>query len=235
MKIFIVMALMMIPSLCFAQLEKFYRHELQFTSGLNTQPAFEMEFGYSFLFNQYIGATLGLHAMDQSLNRLFCNNSKEDRSLLQTIFCGSCDEYDFWRNREQYKREYGSALLIRPAVRLRLPLFKESGEDVLVFNMETGLFFSLIPNETLTYRDDRSGDYNKKSVKNKGGRWLYYHLKGYLTIDLDRLLLSAGYSFSDFDIFDSRRMISLDKTILQGTIRDRKKTATAFLAVAYRF
>jgi hypothetical protein len=235
MKRFIVMALMMIPLLCFAQLEKFYRHELQFTSGLNTQSAFEMEFGYSFLFNHYIGVTLGLHAMDQSFNRLFCNNNKEDRSLLQTILCGSCDESDFWWNREQYKREYGSALLVRPAVRLRLPLFKESGEDVLVFNMETGLFFSLIPNETLTYRDDRSGDYNRKSVKNKDGRWLYYHLKGYLTIDLDRLLLSAGYSFSDFDIFDSRRMISLDKTIMQGTVRNRKKTATVFLAVAWRF
>jgi hypothetical protein len=220
MKRFIVMAMVMIPLLCFGQVTEVYRHEVQLTSGLNTQAAFEMEVAYSFFLTPYVGLTLGLNAMDQSFNRMFCNGSREDRSLWQTILCGSCDEYDFWRNREQYKREYANALLARPAVRLRLPLFKESGEDALVFNMESGLFFSLIPNETLT-------------VKNKGGRWLYYHLKGYLSIALDRLQLSAGYSFSDFDIFDSRRNIPFDVT--QNTLRNRKKTSTVFLAVACRF
>jgi hypothetical protein len=225
----------MIPSICFAQKEMLYRHEVQFAGGLNSQSAYEIELGYSFLFNRYIGATLGLHAMDQSFNRLFCNSSKEDMSFFQFLLCGSCDEDDNWWYREQYKREYGSALLVRPALRLQLPLFKESGEDVLVFNMETGLFFNLIPNETLTFRDDKAGYYNEVSVKNRGGRWLYYHLKGYLSINLDRFQLSAGYSFSDFDIFDSRRNIFLDKAVIQGTMRNRKKTSTVFLALAYRF
>ncbi|MDR3142013.1 MAG: hypothetical protein LBU37_09860 [Tannerellaceae bacterium] len=222
MKKFIVMALMMIPFGSFAQVTEFYRNEVQLTSGLNTQSAVEMEIAYSFLLNPYAGVTLGINAMDQSSRRMFCSSSSDDRNLLQTIFCGSCDGYDLWLYREEYKREYARALLVRPAVRLRLPLFKESGEDMFVFNMESGLFLSLIPNERLT-------------IKNKGGRWLYYHLKGYLSIDLDQFLFSAGYSFSDFDIFDSRRTIFLDKTITQGTIRNRKKTSTVFLTLTCRF
>jgi hypothetical protein len=221
-KRFIVLVLMMVPSLCFGQVAGFYRHDVQLTSGFNTQSAFEIEMAYSFLLTPYIGVTFGLNVMDQSFERMFCNNSKEDRSLLQTILCGSCDESDFWLYREDYKRAYANALLARPAVRFRLPLFKESGEDVFFFNIESGLFLSLIPNETFT-------------VKNKGGRWLYYHLKGYLSINLDRLLVSAGYSFSDFDIFDSRRNIPPDPTVIQGVLRDRRKTGTVFLAVAYRF
>jgi hypothetical protein len=218
------MALVMIPVIGFGQVRESYRHEVQLTSGLNTQSAFEMEVAYSFFLTPYVGVTLGLNAMDQSFERMFCNGSKEDRSLLQTILCGTCDESDFWLHREDYKRQYGSALLARPAARFRLPLFKESGEDVLVFNMESGLFLSLIPNETLT-------------IKNRGGRWLYYHLKGYLTVDLGRWQVSAGYSLSDFDIFDSRRNIFLNKTfVAQGAaIRDRKNTSTVFLAFAYRF
>jgi hypothetical protein len=218
------MALVMIPFIGFGQVTEPYRHEVQLTSGLNTQSAFEVEVAYSFFLTPYVGVTLGLNGMDQSFERMFCSGSREDRSLLQNILCNSCDDYDFWLHREEYKWQYGSALSARPAVRLRLPLFKESGEDALVFNMENGLFLSLIPNETLT-------------IKNRGGRWLYYHLKGYLTVDLGRLQVSAGYSFSDFDIFDSRRSIFLDKTfVAQGaTIRDRKKTSTVFLAFAYRF
>ncbi|MDR0748704.1 MAG: hypothetical protein LBF62_03930 [Tannerellaceae bacterium] len=222
MKRFIVMALMMIPLSGFAQITERYRNEVQLTSGFNTQAAFEMEIAYSFFLTPYAGITLGLNAMDQYFNRMFCNGDDEERSLLQTLFCGTCDGYDLWLHREEYKRQYANALLARPAVCLRLPLLREAGEDALVFNMESGLFLSLIPNERLT-------------VRNKGGRWLYYHLKGYLSIDLDQFRFSAGYSFSDFDIFDSRRSIFLDKTAPQGVIRDRKKTSTVFLALAYRF
>jgi hypothetical protein len=235
MKKLIIAVLIMIPSFNLAQTTEFYRNEAQLTSGFNTQSAFEIEIAYSFLFNQYAGITLGLDMMDQSFRRLFCNSNREDMSLFRSLVCGSCDEDDLWLNSEQYKREYGSALLVRPAVRLRLPLFKESGEDVLVFNMETGLFFSLIPNETLTYQDGKRGYYGEKSIKNKDGRWLYHHLKGYVSMDLDRVQLSAGYSFSDFDIFDSRRTIIFDKTGMRETVRNRKKTSAVFLVLAWRF
>lgn len=230
--------LMMLPSLCFAQADSFYKHEAQFTGGLNSQSAFEMELGYSFLFNRYIGVTLGLNMMDQSFERAFCNDIDE-RSLFQSLLCGCYDD-DNWITREQYKKEYAHALLVRPAIRLRLPLFKESGEDVLVFNMETGLYFNLIPNERLTYRNNEYDTPNRyhntsQSIKNKGGEWLYYHLKSYLSIDMERFRISAGYSFSDFDILNSRRNIVIDGIALRDTLRKMKHTSTVFLALSYCF
>lgn len=234
----IILMLTMIPSVCFAQMERFYKHEIQFTGGLNSQSAYEMEVAYSFLFNKYMGITFGLNGMDQSFERVFCNN-EGDYTLFQTLLCGNCYSEDDWRSKEQYKRAYANALLVRPAIRLRLPVFREDGEDILVFNMETGLLFSLIPNMRLTYWDsgfDNSyNDSGTGTVKNKGGEWLYYHLKGYLSIDLDRFLISVGYSFSDFDIYDSRRNIYLNRSIVQDTLKDRRKNSTVFFVLAYRF
>ncbi|MDH6306928.1 hypothetical protein M2459_003572 [Parabacteroides sp. PF5-5] len=230
---FIILTLLLCSTLCYGQTDKFYRHEAQFTSGLNTQEAFEMELAYSFLFNKYIGITVGLNMMDQSYQRMMCSGA-EDYNLFQSLLCG-CDDYDdylFWESR---KVEYASALLFRPAVRFSYPLLKESGDDVLFFNMETGLFMSLIPNERLTF-DREDGYYgNSTTVKNRGGEWLFYHLKSYLSLNLDRFLVSVGYSISNFDIFDSRRNMVVDGIAMRDTLRDKKNTSTVFLAVAYRF
>lgn len=230
---FIVAMWMLTPFLCFAQPEGLYKHEVQFTGGLNSQSAYEMELAYSFLFNQYVGVTFGLNMMDQSFDRMFCNGGG-DRTFFQSLFC-DCN-YDDWLYGEANRRQYASAILVRPAMRLRLPIFKEAGEDVLLFNVETGLFFNLIPNERLTYGNDKNEYWSEtKSVKNKGGEWLYYHLKGYLSINIDRFLISAGYSFSDFDIFDSRRNIVMNRAVIQDTLRNRKKTSTVFFALTFLF
>lgn len=159
---------------CQAQVGKsFFRNELQLSGGLNLCGAVEMESAYSFLFNKYMGATLGLTILNTS-------------SELLLHMLGLSEYYDDYR---YYEYDGESAFLLRPALRICFPLVKDEEGDLIVLNVEPGVFLDLAPNE------DRRPIERKHTYEK-----LFFHLKGYLAMDLNHCQLSLGCGFSNFGI-----------------------------------
>ncbi|GEM_PF-2616088 len=181
--------------------QKFHKNEIQLSMGLNTQSAWEIEFGYSFLFHKNIGLTVALNMMDQMFEYFF--SRYED------------DLYELWEIRR--KMGYKSALLFRPALRFRVPLLKESEEDIFVFNIEPGLLCDL------------SFPPNNQAAHRRGPAWLFSQVKAYLTLDLDSWLFSAGVGMSDFDLNYK------DNLLLDQSTRRKILQVSFFALFSYRF
>lgn len=71
-------------------------------------------------------------------------------------------------------------------------------------------------------------------VKNRGGRAIFYHIKGMFTLDLgEQYTLSAGYTFSDFDMYSGgRNMVVEGKKLTMPAFRFMH---SFFVSLGYRF
>lgn len=129
----------------------------------------------------------------------------------------------------------------RPALRLNTPKLW------LGHDKEYALFLSVSPGLTLPFPADRqfSIDYypnrtgvwtalKREQVKNSGARKVYYHLRTAISLEIDnRLIFSAGYTFSDFDIYGGSRNIIVEGTKLD--LPQPRNMHAAFLGIGIRF
>jgi hypothetical protein len=60
-------------------------------------------------------------------------------------------------------------------------------------------------------------------------------VKGYISIELEKELLSIGYSYSDFDIYNGRRNLVIEGISINEMLWRKRPTHTFFVAIAYRF
>ncbi|OAV64026.1 hypothetical protein Barb6_03421 [Bacteroidales bacterium Barb6] len=215
-----------ITGFCFlghAQESKNYKHEARFTAGINSQVAIEIEPSYTFMLNKYIGLTGGINMMKQVYSERI--QTKEHSNYA-------------WRLREGQSDD--GALLFRPALHFQYSLFKQYGEDILSIHIEPGVYLRMFPNEKLQFfREDvhhLSPSLDTRTLKNKGGEFISYHLKCYITLSLDRLQFSAGCAYSNFDIYSNRRNISIEGTSMNDLLWKRRNTFTyLFLSAGYLF
>lgn len=112
-------------------------------------------------------------------------------------------------------REYGLALRVSPGIDIPIPV-----------------------NRTVTvgYTPHQPGSYEvnySDQVENHGGKALYGHCKVAALLTIDRLELSAGYEWSNFDVYGGARNISIGGTKLVDS--DRKPIHAAFASIAYKF
>ncbi len=129
----------------------------------------------------------------------------------------------------------------RPALRLNTPKLW------LGHDKEYALFLSVSPGLTLPFLADRqfSIDYypnrtgvwtalKREQVKNSGARKVYYHLRTAISLEIDnRLIFSAGYTISDFDIYGGSRNIIVEGTKLD--LPQPRNMHAAFLGIGIRF
>jgi hypothetical protein len=225
MKPFIVIVSLFIStSLPNAQDKSFLRHEFQFTLGANSHQAMEIEPNYSFMFNKFIGFTTGINFMAQ----MFDNTHYYSEDAKQ------------WAVADGLRK--ASTFLFRPALRLRFPLFKEDGENIIYFNMEPGAFINLIPNSTLRFdlieiHNPVSKDLPSasKRITNEGGQVFFYHVKGYFSADFDGWIASAGFAYSDFDIYSGWRNLKIEGISVNEMIWSKRTTRTLFVSLSYCF
>lgn len=112
-------------------------------------------------------------------------------------------------------REYGLAVRVSPGIDVPIPV-----------------------NRTVTvgYTPHQPGSYEVSytdRIDNHGGKALYGHCKVAALLTIDRLELSAGYEWSNFDVYGNARNISIGGTRLVGS--DRKQIHAAFVGIAYKF
>ncbi|MDR1381538.1 MAG: hypothetical protein LBJ47_08685 [Tannerella sp.] len=220
----LLVSLCLPASLLNAQDKSFRRCEFQFTMGVNSHQAVEIEPDFSLMLNRYVGFTAGLNFMNQMYD-----NTHYYRSGAH-----------YWIIAENSRK--AMALLFRPALRLRFPVFREGGEYFIYFNLEPGAFINLTPNSALKFdliADDDPLSYvfplDSKRVTNKGGQVFFYHVKGYFSIDFDRWTASAGFAYSDFDIYSGWRNIKIEGLPVNDMIWSRRTTRTLFASLSYCF
>jgi hypothetical protein len=131
--VFIIVSSCLSISLLNAQEKSFRKHEFQFTLGANSHQAIEIEPNYSLMFNRYTGFSAGLNIMTQ----MFDNTHYHSHNA------------NLWVISEDTGKAF--TFLLRPALRLRFPVVRENGENIIYFNMEPGAFINLIPNSTLWF------------------------------------------------------------------------------------
>jgi hypothetical protein len=223
--IIVLVSLCLSTSLLNAQEDKsFRRHEFQLTLGVNSHQAIEVEPNYSLMFNRFIGVTAGLNIMAQ----MFDNTHSYNSNAKHWVISG----------------DMGKAVtfLFRPALRLRFPVFREGGENIIYFNVEPGAFINLIPNSTLRFDLlDRNNPMSRfvplasKKITNEGGQVFFYHVKGYFSIDFDGWMASAGFAYSDFDLYSGWRNIKIEGISVNEMIWSKRTTRTLFVSLSYYF
>ncbi|MDR2121018.1 MAG: hypothetical protein LBP64_09145 [Tannerella sp.] len=200
------------------------QHEFQFNLGANSHQAYELELAYSLMYRKTVGITVGLNTMQQTLKEV--GYRIEDPLTYRWVITK--------------KQRKAGDMLLRPALRFRFPILRQEGENVLYFNIEPGAFISLNPNKTLRfdYVDMHNPAHlpiKREKATNAGGRTLFYHIRGYLTFDIGRYMVSAGFGYSDFDIYNGWRNIVFEDVRVNDLIWKRRTTRTLFISAGYYF
>lgn len=122
----------------------------------------------------------------------------------------------------------------------RLPVFTLGRERDRILSWECSPAFALtLPNRSFTYQQEvmTDGRWLKKevSVRNQGGQWHYWQLKNAITLQVDELLFSVGYSFSNQHPFSSVQNIRFDGKNVSASIPHYKLAHEIFLSVGYNF
>lgn len=195
------------------------KHELQFTAGLDSYLAFEFEPSYSYMFHKNIGITGGIRCIKEVTDNLHYN-----------LTGGPIYQW-----RISNKKEV-SALLFRPAMRFKIPIVG----DWLFVVTEPGILLNVIPNEEIefAYTNTQSIETPSrfKTIQNKGGQVLCYDMKNFVSVAIDNWAVSAGYTFSTFDIYSGRRNIVVEGNKLNAHLPAMKKcTHTGFIGISYAF
>lgn len=205
--------------------EKHLLWEVELQGALTNCSSWEVEPAVTFFPFKYAGISMGLlfTAPYPSTSE---NGITADRQLQ-------------WSSTHSNAASY--LLAWRPALRLNTPKLW------LGHDKEYALFLSISPGLTLPFPADRqfSIDYypnrtgvwtalKREQVKNSGARKVYYHLRTAISLEIDnRLIFSAGYTFSDFDIYGGSRNIIVEGTKLD--LPQARNMHAAFLSIGIRF
>lgn len=195
------------------------KNELQLTVGLNSSQAFEFDPSYSYMFHKNMGVIGGVRFVKEVVDNL----------LYDLV---GVPVYQ-WRLNE--KKEV-SALLLRSAIRLKFPIINE-GISIVT---EPGILLNLIPNEHLEFTSVNTETIKylakDKRIRNKGGRFLSYDMKTYLSVVIDNWGLLFGYNLSTFDVYSGRRNIVIEGDPLHAYLPSKRKfTHTGFVGISYFF
>lgn len=199
--------------------------KVELTGALNNYSAWEVEPSITYQPIPYVGVTFGL---------LFCN------TILDEHYSGvTKDKQWVWSDSEDNPTCH--TIAFRPGIQLATPAI------VLGKDKDMGLSFIVSPGLTIAppankeleieYVPNAPGVWIPQRfdrVKNTGGRSLYYHIKGMLSLDIDgQYTLSAGYAFSDFDMYGGIRNITVEGEKL--SMSKRQFMHSFFISIGYRF
>lgn len=208
--------------------------DVAMTLGFNNQNALETEVSTSYMFGRYIGATLGLNIYGESgdyMRKILWN-------WFEDVVLGDDREEDYYDSDAEW---YINKLLLRPAVRFRMPMVRVFEDWVVSLNAEPGLYINLLPNDRVNvdrYRypsDGRHTPCRDRYVWNKGGDVVFWNIKSFFELQANRVVVSAGYLLSNIDIYSGRRNVVVDGVPLGRLFGPRKLSHTGFLSIGFVF
>lgn len=225
-RIFFIILFLAFTTFSYGQKEDQTKGIVSITAGLNSNQSWEIEPSITYYFCQYIGGTLGLSVMSQYNQVGYSGPVMSNNRIYWSIDDNEADVAKF---------------LLRPAISLRTPiLWLDKDHDTgLTVQIEPGISIALPVNDhvTVNYRDEDhgSGIVGSKSLSNTKGDWFFWNLRGSISLNIDRFILSTGYSISNFDIYSGRRNIVIENMILNQKLPVREYTYSFFISIGYCF
>ena len=175
---------------------------VELNGALTSQSSWEVEPSVTFLPIDYVGLTAGL----------VFTSPYPSKSL-----GGVTVNKQFWWS-ETNDNSVSYYFAFRPALRFNSPkLWIGRDKDyALYFSVSPGLTIPLPSDRrfTIDYFPNKNGAWSaikREEVTNSGARKVYYNVRTAVSLEMDeRLVFSAGYTFSDFDIYGGSRNIIVE-------------------------
>ena len=203
--------------------KRFWQVEL--SGALTSQCSWEVEPSVTFLPIDYVGLTAGL----------VFTSPYPSKSL------GGVTLNKQFRWSETHDNSVSYFLAFRPALRLNSPkLWVGRDKDyALYISVSPGLTIPLPSDRrfTVDYYPNQQGTWSaikREEVTNSGARKIYYNVRAALSMEIDeRIVISAGYTFSDFDIYGGSRNITVEGSKLP--LPKACLMHSAFVSIGVRF
>lgn len=175
---------------------------VELNGALTSQSSWEVEPSVTFLPIDYVGLTAGL---------LF-TSPYPSKSL------GGVSVNKQFRWSETNDNSVSYFFAFRPSLRLNSPkLWIGRDKDyALYLSVSPGLTIPLPSDRrfSVDYYPNQQGEWfaiKREEVTNSGARKMYYHVRTAVSLEMDeRIVFSAGYTFSDFDIYGGSRNITVE-------------------------
>lgn len=195
------------------------RSRIAFTTGLNTNDAYDGEFSYHYMLLPYLGIGSGIGYFNQWYNDYLPHGK-------------ASGQWTSWKLSESDK-EIGKVYL-RPSILLSTPSLFKLGKYAISFQGECGAQI-LIPH-TGVYIDyfnyNTFGSKSKYKSTNKG-EWIFWSVKGGVNLSFNDIAIGLGYGISNLDIYSSRRIINVENVSLSDFYPERRMTHSLFLCFMY--
>lgn len=224
-KLFFLTGLFLFPTVLLYARDDRTKGLFSIVAGLNNNESWELEPSVTYYFNKYIGGSLGLNLTSQynqvdfsgaipGNNRIYWSIEDDDANVAQ--------------------------ILLHPAISFRIPVWiDEDQETGLAIQIEPGMYMALLVNDKVTvkYRDreHNSAIIDLKRIANTKGDYIFWNIRGSVSLNVDRFILSAGYSISNFDIYSGRRNIVIENMKLDQELPAKVYTHTVFISLGYCF
>ena len=198
---------------------------VELNGALTSQSSWEVEPSITFLPIDYVGLTAGL----------VFTSPYPSRSL------GGVAVNKQFRWSETNDNSVSYFFAFRPALRLNSPkLWMGRDKDyALYLSVSPGLTIPLPSDRrfTIDYYPNLHGEWSaakREEVINSGARKFYYNIRTAVSLEIDeRIVFSAGYTFSDFDIYGGSRNIIVEGSKL--TLPKACMMHSAFVGIGIRF
>lgn len=199
--------------------------QVELNGALTSQSTWEVESSITFLPIDYVGLTAGM----------VFTSPYPSRSL------GGVAVNNQFRWSETNDNSVSYFFAFRPSLRLNSPkLWIGRDKDyALYLSVSPGLTIPLPSDRrfTIDYYPNQQGEWSavkREEVTNSGARKLYYHVRTAVSLEIDeRIVFSAGYTFSDFDIYGGSRNITVEGSEL--TLPKACMMHSAFVCIGIRF
>lgn len=212
-------------SLCAQEVEQRPRWEVELAGGLSNYDAWEVEPSVTYRPFPYAGVTMGV------LFTLPYDDASPGGVAQDAQFRWSLTDEDA-----------GSHFFaLRPALRLYTPRWwlGRDKDCALYLSVSPGLTIPLPANRRLSvdYFPNRGGAWTavrREEVVNRDACTVFWHVRTALSLEVDEtLVLSAGYTVSDFDLYAGSRGIMVEGHFLD--FPKHRLMHAAFVSIGYRF
>lgn len=223
---FLIILFMSFATSLYAQKEEQTKGIVSISTGLNNNQSWEVEPAVTYYFYRYIGATFGLNVTSQYNQVGYSGPVSGNNRIFWTIEDNEANVAKF---------------LLRSAVSLRTPMIwlDKDHDTGLTIQIEPGLSIALPVNDqvAVNYRDKEHNStimYSKR-FSNTKGEWLFWNIRGSISLNVDRFVISTGYSISNFDVYSGRRNIIIENMELNRKLPIREFTYSFFISFGYCF
>lgn len=223
---FLIILFMSFATSLYAQKEEQTKGIVSISTGLNNNQSWEVEPAVTYYFYRYIGATFGLNVTSQYNQVGYSGSVSGNNRIFWTIEDNEANVAKF---------------LLRPAVSLRTPMIwlDKDHDNGLTIQIEPGLSIALPVNDqvAVNYRDKEHNStiMDSKRFSNTKGEWLFWNIRGSISLNVDRFVISTGYSISNFDVYSGRRNIIIENMELNRKLPIREFTYSFFISFGYCF